>query len=161
MGFDGILKDFFPVVLFLFGEYILVFFAVLADLWSGVRKAKHRGEARTSYGLKRTADKLSRYYNAMFGLTVTDCMQILGCWYLKNYCDFNAPMIPAVTLLGAIGFGLIEIKSIYEKAEDKYKNEAAYMAAMAAKIFENKSNPDEIAKAVYEYFNKKSGENDK
>ncbi len=155
---DIFLKQMIPVVFFLFGEYILVLLAVLSDLWSGVRKAKARHEARTSYGLKRTVEKLAKYYNVMFGLTVTDCMQILGCWYLKMYCDINLPMFPLITLAGALGFGLIEIKSIYEKAEDKYKNEAAYMAAMAAKIMENKNSPDEIAKAVYEYFNKKSTE---
>lgn len=158
MDLDKIIGDFFPVVLFLFGEYILVFFAVLADLWSGVRKAKARGEARTSYGFKRTADKLSRYYNALFGLTITDCMQMVGCWYLKNYCDVGIPLFPIVTLVGAIGFGLIEIKSIYEKAEDKYKNETAYLGAMVAKIAENKTDPNAIAKAVFDYFNKKSGE---
>ena len=94
----------------------------------------------------------------MFGLTITDCMQILGCWYLKNYCEISVPMFPVMTLIGALGFSLIEIKSIYEKAEDKYKNEAAYLGTLVAKIAENKTNPDEIAKAVFDYFNKKSGE---
>nr|WP_242506912.1 hypothetical protein [Parabacteroides goldsteinii] len=158
MGLDNMVKDLFPVVLFLFGEYILVFLAAMADLWSGVRKARQRGIARTSYRLRRTADKLSRYYNVMFGLTITDCMQILGCWYLKNYCDISVPMFPLMTLLGALGFSLIEIKSIYEKAEDKEKNEAAYLGALVAKIAENKTNPDAIAKAVFDYFNKKNGE---
>lgn len=32
-------------------EYLLVLMAVLADLWSGIRKARQRGEARRSEAL--------------------------------------------------------------------------------------------------------------
>ena len=35
-------------------EYVLVLAAVLADLWSGLRKARRRGEARRSEALRRT-----------------------------------------------------------------------------------------------------------
>lgn len=43
-------------------EYILVFVAVLLDLISGLKKAKQRGEATLSEALRRTSDKLGRYY---------------------------------------------------------------------------------------------------
>ena len=39
-----------------FGLYMLVVMVVGADLRSGVRKAKRRGEVRSSYGFKRTVD---------------------------------------------------------------------------------------------------------
>ena len=40
-----------------FGIYLMVLLAIMADLWSGVRKAKKNGIARSSYGFKRTIDK--------------------------------------------------------------------------------------------------------
>ena len=55
-----------PVLMFL--EYLLVLIAVLADLVSGVRKAKQMGLARRSKAFRRTIDKLARYYNALFAL---------------------------------------------------------------------------------------------
>ena len=64
------------------GEYVLVLLAVLADLISGVRKAKKRGEATRSKALRRTVDKIARYYNVLFALTVIDAMQIAGVEYL-------------------------------------------------------------------------------
>ena len=36
-----------------FGLYMMVLLAIMADLWSGVRKAKKNGIARSSYGFKR------------------------------------------------------------------------------------------------------------
>lgn len=111
------------VLWILFSEYILVFLAMMADLWSGVRKAKQRGDRRTSYGYQRTVAKASRYYNMMIALTVIDAMQIVGVWYLSTFYNWTIPIFPIVTLIGAVGIGLIEIRSIYEKAEDKAKND--------------------------------------
>ncbi len=110
------------------GEYVLVLLAVLADLISGVRKAKKRGEATRSKALRRTVDKIARYYNVLFALTVIDAMQIAGVEYLRVEAGFELPLVPVFTLLGAIGTALIEIKSIYEKAEEKERQE--YDAAM-------------------------------
>ena len=59
-----------------FGIYLMVLLAIMADLWSGVRKAKKNGIARSSYGFKRTVDKIARYYNVMLALTLVDVMQI-------------------------------------------------------------------------------------
>ena len=42
-------------------EYILVLLAVLADMVSGIRKARQRGEARRSEALRRTVAKLGRW----------------------------------------------------------------------------------------------------
>ena len=58
-----------------FGLYFLVIIAIIADLWSGVRKAKINGVARSSYGYRRTVDKIARYYNVLMALTVVDAMQ--------------------------------------------------------------------------------------
>ena len=68
------LEELFVIGWMLFGIYIEVFIMILADLWSGVRKAKLRGEVRSSYMYKKTIDKIARYYNAMIALTVIDCI---------------------------------------------------------------------------------------
>lgn len=139
------------VLWILFGEYILVFFAIMADLWAGVRKAKQRHEVRTSYGFSRTVTKAARYYNTMIALTVIDAMQIIGVWYLSTFYNWTIPIFPIVTLFGAVGIGLIEIRSIYEKAEDKVKNDYAQLAILIGKLMQNKDKPEEIAETVMQY----------
>ena len=107
-----------PVLMFL--EYLLVLIAVLADLVSGVRKAKKMGVARRSKAFRRTVDKLARYYNALFALSIVDAMQLLAIAYLRAVESLDSlPLFPLFTLLGAIGIALIELKSIFEKAEVK------------------------------------------
>lgn len=133
----------------LFGIYIMVLIAIMADLWSGVRKAKRNGIVRSSYGFKRTVDKISRYYNVLLALSVVDAMQMASIWYLETYYHYNCPMFPFVTLIGAIGVCLIEIKSIYEKAEDKVRIEN--VGNLAGKIYSNKDDVAEIIKAVVDY----------
>lgn len=136
------------VLWILFAEYILVFFAIMADLWAGVRKAKQRNEVRTSYGFSRTITKAARYYNTMIALSVIDAMQIVGVWYLTTYYNWTIPIFPVVTLIGAVGIGMIEIRSIYEKAEDKVKNDYAQLAILFGKLMQNRDSPEEIADAV-------------
>ena len=148
------LDELFVVAWILFGEYLLVLMAAMADLWSGVRKAKQRGEIRSSYGFKRTIDKLAKYYNMLIALTVIDCMQMVGIWYLDNYYDYHLPIFPIITLLGAIGIGAIEVRSIYEKADDKIKNEYQQAAILVAEVLKHKDSPDELAKAIVEKINK-------
>lgn len=102
------------------GEYLLVLFAILADLVSGLRKARKRGEARRSKALRCTVEKAATYYNALAALTIIDAMQIAAVIYLRAACGYeNIPLFPILTLLGAIGIAIIEVKSIYEKADEK------------------------------------------
>lgn len=136
----------------LFGIYVMVLLAILVDLWAGVRKAKKNGVARSSYGYKRTIDKIARYYNVMIALTVIDAMQMAAIWYLETYYEYKIPIFPVLSLLGAIGIGLIEIKSIYEKAEDKVRIDN--VAVLAGQVISNRDNLDAIAKAVVEYMKK-------
>lgn len=148
------LTELFVVGWMLFGIYIEVFIMILADLWSGVRKAKLRGEIRSSYMYKKTIDKIARYYNALIALTVIDVMQMGGVWYLDGYYGWSIPIFPVVTLLGALGISLVELKSIYEKADEKVKGDYKDVAMLAAEIAKHKAEPAEIAQAVVEYMNK-------
>lgn len=125
------------VLLLMIGEYMLVLLSVIADLWSGIRKAQERGEARRSKALRRTIDKLCRYYNALFALTVIDVMQISAAEYLRIACGWDIPLIPAVTLLGSIGIAVIEVKSIFEKADEKQRADAEYAVSIIAKAIKS------------------------
>lgn len=149
------LEELFAIGWMLFGIYIEVFIMILADLWSGVRKAKARGEVRSSFMYKKTIDKIARYYNAMIALTVIDCMQMGGMWYLDGYYSWSVPIFPIVTLLGALGISLVELKSIYEKADEKVKGDYQDVALLVAEIAKHKADPSEVAAAVIEYMNNK------
>ena len=141
----------------LFALYILVFFMIGADFWSGIRKAKKNGIVRYSYGFRRTVEKIKEYYNAMIALTIIDAMQVTALWYLETYYKYEIPMFPFVTLVGAIGLSIIEIKSIYEKAEDKQRFHEA--GALLSSIAKHKTDIEEISKSVANYLKENTNEN--
>lgn len=148
----------FIILCIVFGLNLEVFLIVMADLWSGVRKAKKNGVARSSYGFKRTVEKLGRYYNVMFALMVIDSMHMSCIWYLNQYHGYNLIFFPFITLLGSIGLSLIELKSIYEKAEDKQRFHEA--GALVTTIVKNRTDIELIAKEVNDYLNAKKNENE-
>lgn len=123
-------------------EYLCVLVAVLADLWSGIRKARRRGEARRSKMLRLTVDKLARYYNALLALTVVDAMQISLAEFVRLSCQWSVPTLPLFTVAGALGIALIEVKSIYEKADEKaqsdYRDAATTMAQLLKELKDSK-----------------------
>ncbi|MDE5507772.1 hypothetical protein KRE40_03785 [Elizabethkingia meningoseptica] len=137
-----------------FSLNVEVFLIVMADLWSGLRKAKKNKVVRSSYGLRRTVDKLGRYYNIMFPLLVLDAMQITAIWYLEEFYGYKIPIFPFISLVGAIGLSIIEIKSIYEKAEDKQRFHEA--GALITSIAKNRTDIEQIAREVQEYMNNQS-----
>ena len=153
------LDELFVVAWMLFGILMTPLFFIAFDLWAGIRKAKQRNEKISSDGWKRTVNKVARYYNALLALVVVDGMQMAGVWYLDNYYGYHIPVFPFITLLGAFGVAAIEVKSIYEKAEEKERREMKQVAALAAVIAKHKADPTEIAKAVVEYMN--NGKEDK
>lgn len=134
------------------GFYVCVFIAVLADLWSGVRKAKQNGIARSSYGFKRTVDKVARYYNVLLALTVVDVLIMASILYLNQGEGYSLPLFPVFSLLGALGLCLIEVKSIYEKAEDKVRLEN--VVTFAGQVYTHKDDINAIAKAVADFMSK-------
>jgi hypothetical protein len=85
---------------------------------------------------------------------VVDIMHISGAWYLNNYYEYKIPMFPIITLVGALGVAAIEIKSIFEKADEKERDEVKQVAMLAAEIAKSKADPSEIAQAVVEFINK-------
>lgn len=147
------MNKFIVILWILFFQYLSVLIMILADLWSGVRKARKVGAMRTSYGFRRTVEKVARYYNAMLALTVMDCIQIVCIWYMEEFYGYKFIMFPFMSLVGSIGISLIEFKSIYEKAEDKARFDD--IGKLAGKILVNKNDLPELVKSVSDYMNTK------
>lgn len=139
----------FFVVILLFTP--LVFIGL--DYWAGIRKAHKRGEPIQSDKMKRTVDKISRYYNAILAMMVVDLIQITGFMFLYLFNGWSAYTFPVFTLGAVLFVAAIEIKSIYEPADVKEQREQREAAQLAKVIMEHKNDPKEIAQAVAEYLN--------
>ena len=133
--------------------YVVDILAIIVDLRAGIKKAKQRGEYRSSTGYRRTIEKATKYFNFLiFGL-LFDTLQITVCYLLHNQVGSNLPNIPFVTILFAVGILIIEVKSVYEKAENKTKNEikdAAKTAQEVIKIIKQEGLLDNIGEKTQE-----------
>lgn len=118
--------------------YFLVLIAIFLDLWAGVRKAKQRGEFRSSFGLRKTIDKVSNYYNMLFVVTIIDIIQMLLVLLLNEHASTVLPALPFLTLGGGAFACTIELKSIFEKNTDKEKARVQETAKMLSEILKNK-----------------------
>lgn len=115
-------------------EYLLVLAAALGDMASGIRKARRSGQATRSRALRRTVDKLARYYNVLAVLTVVDAMQITAALYLRCVEGFDVPTLALFTLAGSLGMACIEVKSIFEKGSEKEKSDLAELTELAEQL---------------------------
>ena len=88
----------FVVLLF----YIVALGLIFADLWAGVRKAKQRGEYRTSEGLKMTVGKVNKYFAMHLALTLVDAVQISLLYMLYREYAYDIPMLPVFTGLSVL-----------------------------------------------------------
>ena len=115
---------------------ISVIIAMMADLCFGWRKAKIRGEERTSYAFSRTFTKFLLYMGIMI---VTGCIDLLIHFvlYMFGYCYF----VPVLAIGAAIGLCLTEIWSMKEKADKKTRNNLKH----AVEIMQNAMTPEQVA----------------
>ena len=132
----------------------LIFIAL--DYWAGIRKARKRSDPIHSDKMKRTIDKVSRYYNGIFALMVLDMIQITAFVFLHIYNEWDAYTFPLFTLIGILFVAAVEIKSIYEPADVKESRELKEVTELAKAIAAHKSDPEEIAEAIAKYLNKNS-----
>ena len=150
----GLIKEQLIVLLFF---VVLLLFTPLTfiglDYWSGIRKAKKNGIPIYSDKMKRTVDKISRYYNAILAMMVVDCIQITGFIFLYMFNGWSAYTFPVFTLGSVLFIAAIEIKSIYEPADVKESREMREVTELAKAIAEHRSDPKEIAEAIAEYLN--------
>ena len=130
----------------------LIFIAL--DYWSGIRKANKRGDPIRSDKMKRTVDKVARYYNAILAMVVLDVIQISAFVFLHIYNNWSAYTFPLFTMIAVLFVAAIEIKSIIEPADAKERWELKEVTELAKAIAAHKSDPEEIAEAIAKYLNK-------
>lgn len=127
----------------------LLFIAL--DYWSGIRKAYKRNDPIRSDKMKRTIDKVARYYNAILAMVVLDLIQISGFVFLHVYNGWSAYTFPIFTFIAVLFVAAIEIKSILEPADAKERKELCDVTVLAKAIASHKNDPKEIASAIAEY----------
>lgn len=160
----GQFKDFFimamPQLIMVAIIYVLVLAVVFLDLWSGVRKAKQRGEYRSSAGLRRTIDKICRYYNMLLIVTIIDMVQMIAVWSFNTQSSAMLPTLPIFTFVGSIFISFIELKSVWEKNDKKEKAKMQETAKLIQNLLKDKTTVDGLSALLgYLNENKKEKEN--
>lgn len=100
-------------------EYLVVFVAIFADLFAGLRKAKKENKLRTSFGFRKTLDKILQYYGVLFFLSFVDILHMYLVGGLINEMGWKLFAFPIITFIGTIYICIIEYKSIKEKRDAK------------------------------------------
>lgn len=101
---------------------LIVFGAMCVDLASGLYKAYQRGDAKRSYGLKRTMSKFILYEGGLliaYGIDLL--MHFAHFWQMLSVEMLVS--IPVVTFLVAIFLLIVEGMSVKEKADEKVHSE--------------------------------------
>lgn len=142
---DAIIQELHIVLL----AFVLVFVAMFIDLIFGVRAAKLRGEARTSYGFRRTTLKFLEYYAIMMLTFIIDVIASIS----------EHSNLPYVTFLAALILVGIEAFSVYENFQNKkLKSVGKEDLKTLLTLIQNR---DDILNSVIEAAQKKLEESDK
>lgn len=88
---------------------IMVFVAMAIDLCFGIRNARIRGVARTSYGFRRTITKFLQYYSTLLMAFTLDVIASIS----------DHINLPYITFLMAAYLIFIEARSVRENVFDK------------------------------------------
>ena len=127
---------------------VIVLVAMMWDLAVGIRKAQERGEARTSYGLARTATKMLTYYGAFgIGACIDVLLHVGRVWQLFGLAN-TLQSVPVVAVLVAIFLCVIEGVSIIENADSKAKKHMGKVADIAMSAASKTELVELLARAI-------------
>ena len=115
---------------------LIVLFAMIIDLFSGLRKAKIRGDLRSSEALMRTLTKFITYEGGM-GIALGVDMLI---HFSKLPQLFGLDVIygvPIVTCLVGVFLLVVEFLSVREKADQKTKKQMNDAAKLLNDMLQN------------------------
>ena len=118
--------------------------AMCMDAAFGWRKAKLRGEARTSYLFSRSITKFALYEGVMFISAGIDTL-IHFVW--MQFSTTSIHCVPLASILVAITLCIVEIWSMREKAEEKTRNNLTHAMQVVADVM-SKEQAVEIAKHI-------------
>ena len=123
---------------------IAVVVAMCMDAMYGWRKAKERGEARTSYLFSRSINKFALYEGVMFISAMIDTL-IHFVWAQFNTTTIHC--VPLASIIVAITLCIVEIWSMREKADEKTRSNVNHAIEVVAKAMQ-KEQAVEIAKHI-------------
>ena len=126
--------------------------AMCMDAMFGWRKAKLRGEARTSYLFSRSITKFALYEGVLFISAGIDTL-IHFVWAQFNSSTVHC--VPLASILVAITLCIVEIWSMREKAEEKTRSNFNHAIKVVTDVLQ-KEQAVEIAKHIID----KAAEND-
>lgn len=124
--------------------YALAFAMILADLLAGVRKAKRAGRYVSSSGLRRTVDKVCRYFNMMLIFSIVDVVLIVSVGHYNAVAGAALPAFPAFTLAATLMVAIMEGRSIYESLDRKTRAAAEDAAGAVAYLVRHIDEVDKI-----------------
>jgi len=127
--------------------------AMSMDAAFGWRKAKLRGEARTSYLFSRSITKFALYEGVLFISAGIDTL-IHFVW--AQFSNTSVYCVPIASSLVAITLCIVEIWSMREKAEEKTRNNINHAIKVVADAISREEAVD-IAKHIID---KNSEKND-
>lgn len=126
---------------------VVVLFAMIIDLISGLMKAKQRNEVRSSYGLKRTLNKFIMYEGGMLIAAGVDLLIHLS--HLQELFHLEVIYgIPVVTLLLGIYLLIVEGISVREKADQKIRGEMQKANEIMSKMISREELVELLADVV-------------
>ena len=137
----NITQDLGHGIMIIFLCFILVLFAVLVDLYTGIRTAKKLKVKIQSHILRRTVLKVIDYLTVVFFGVLIDILGLFFPWYAIPYC----------CILATLGVILIEGKSVIEN-HTKVKSHAAEVPETLRKTAERirtyENLPENIADII-------------
>lgn len=122
---------------------ISVVVAMCMDAMFGWRKAKERGEARTSYLFSRSINKFALYEGVMFISAMIDTLIHFVWAQFSN----TTHCVPLASILVAITLCIVEIWSMREKAEEKTRRNLNHAIKVVADVLQ-KEGSIELAKHI-------------
>lgn len=129
-------------------DAVIILVGMMWDLAVGIRKAVERGEARTSYGLARTATKMLTYYGAFgIGACIDVLLHVGRMWQLFGLAD-TLETVPVVATLIAIFLCIVEGVSILENADTKAKKRMGKVADVALTAASKTELVELLARAI-------------
>ena len=128
--------------------------AMCMDAAFGWRKAKLRGEARTSYLFSRSITKFALYEGVLFISAGIDTL-IHFVW--AQFSTSSIHCVPLASILVAITLCIVEIWSMREKAEEKTRNNINHAIKVVADAISREEAVD-IAKHIIDKASDKDDE---
>lgn len=123
---------------------------VFCDLRAGIRKAKEKGIYRTSEGYRRTIDKIARYFNMTFALSLVDVVMLAIVFFLYYFYTVDIWMIPVFTMIAGGYVAFVEIKSIWEPADIKEKKLLKDYSMIVMKLLKEYGSIEKVTERIAE-----------